>query len=57
VDVTDTPIWELEFAATDRYTTVASRDPWRVTVAVGFADETLELVVDESVEVVERRRE
>lgn len=57
VDVTDTPIWELEFAATDRYTTVASRDPWRVTVAVGFEDETLELVVGESVEVVERRRE
>ncbi|MFB6069127.1 MAG: ArsR family transcriptional regulator [Halobacterium sp.] len=56
VDVGETPIWELEFAATDRHTTVRSRDPWVVAVEVSFGDDGLELVVDESLDVVERTR-
>lgn len=55
-DVTTTPIWELEFAATDRHTTVRSRDPWRLTLSVPGEDETLELDVDETLSVVDRRR-
>jgi hypothetical protein len=55
-DVTTTPIWELEFAATDRHTAVRSRDPWRLTLSVSGDDDTLELDVDETLTVVERRR-
>ncbi|WP_336036699.1 winged helix-turn-helix domain-containing protein [Halobacterium yunchengense] len=54
VDVTSTPIWELAFAATDHATTVLSRDPWRVAVEVALEGDALELVVDESLSVVER---
>lgn len=54
LDVTTTPIWELEFAATDRRTTVNATDPWEVAVAVTRGGDTLELVVDEDLAVVER---
>ena len=56
LDVTRTPIWEIEFAATDRHTTVRSTDPWAVAVSVGFDDDQLTLVVDESLTVVEEQR-
>lgn len=56
LDVTTTPIWDLEFAATDRHTTVRSRTPWRVAVVVERDGDRLELVVDESADVVERTR-
>ncbi|WP_440008170.1 DUF7351 domain-containing protein [Halomicrococcus sp. SG-WS-1] len=36
LDVTTTPIWELEFAATDRFTTVRSTDPWEVALCVSL---------------------
>lgn len=54
VDVLGTPIWELEFAATDRTVSVRSRDPWLVDVAIPLGGETLEVVVDEDVRVVDR---
>lgn len=57
LDVTETPIWALEFAATDRTVTVESTDPWRVSLGVEVANDRLELVVDESLSVVERRRD
>lgn len=56
VDYSTTPIWEIEFAATDRFVTVTDRDPWEVVLRVTFEDETLELVIDDSVSVVERNR-
>lgn len=54
LDVTTAPIWELEFAATDRHTTVHSTDPWEVAVEVERDDDALELVFDEDLTVVER---
>jgi hypothetical protein len=54
VDVLATPLWELEFAATDRYVTVDPDEPWRASLEVTYGDETLELVVDEDLAVVER---
>lgn len=57
LDVTTTPIWDLEFAATDRHTSVHSIDPWEVAVTVTFDDDRLTLVVDESLTVVEYRAE
>ena len=56
LDATTTPIWELEFAATDRYTTVRSTDPWKVELAVELDGDTLTLVVDDELDVVERTR-
>jgi len=54
LDVTATPIWELAFAATDRHVTVRSTDPWEVALEVELDGETLELVVDGNLAVVER---
>jgi hypothetical protein len=56
VDVFETPLWELEFAATDRGVTVRSTDPWEIEIAVTYDEETLELVVNEQLEVVSRSR-
>ncbi|SFC19051.1 hypothetical protein SAMN05444422_105198 [Halobiforma haloterrestris] len=56
LDLMDTPIWEVEFAATDRRTTVEATDPWRVTTAVELDGEALECTVDETLEVVDRER-
>jgi hypothetical protein len=56
LDVANTPIWDLEFAATDRHVTVRSEAPWKVSLSVPLDGETLELTVDESLTVVERTR-
>jgi hypothetical protein len=55
LDVTTTPIWELEFAVTDRNVVVRSTDPWEVALDLALDGDTLELVVDEDLAVVERR--
>lgn len=56
VDVNATPIWELEFASTDRHVDVRSRDPWEVALSLTLDGETLELVVDDDLEVIEETR-
>ncbi|NHN59328.1 MULTISPECIES: ArsR family transcriptional regulator [Halorussus] len=56
LDVTETPRWELEFAMTDRYVTVRSTDPWEVALEVELDGDSLELVVDGDLHVVERNR-
>ena len=55
-DVTETPRWELEFAMTDRYLTVRSTDPWEVAFEIALDGDSLELVVDGDLNVVERTR-
>ncbi|MFB6197529.1 MAG: ArsR family transcriptional regulator [Halobacteriaceae archaeon] len=54
LDVLATPLWELEFAATDRFVTVHSTDPWRVGLDISLDSDTLELIVDESLTIIER---
>ncbi|WP_232702514.1 DUF7351 domain-containing protein [Halobacterium wangiae] len=56
VDVRSTPIWDLAFAATDQSVTVRSRDPWELALEVRLDGDTLELVVDDELSVVERTR-
>lgn len=56
VDILSTPFWELEFAATDKHVTVRSTDPWEVSLEVTFDVDTLELVVDGDLNVLERNR-
>lgn len=53
LDVTSRPAWEFEFASTDNYTTVRSTDPWEVALVVSRSGESLELVVDDSLTVLE----
>lgn len=48
LNVLETPIWELEFAMTDRYTTVLSRDPWEVEFSPDCGGETLTLTLTSS---------
>ncbi|MFB6069731.1 MAG: winged helix-turn-helix domain-containing protein [Halanaeroarchaeum sp.] len=45
LDVPSTPVWQLEFAATDRHTEVLSRDPWRVELSVPIEGDTLTLTI------------
>ncbi len=56
VDLAETPVWDLEFAVTDRHTDVRSRDPWRVAVTVPADDERLEVVVDGDLNVLRAER-
>jgi hypothetical protein len=56
VEVLATPLWELEFAATDRHVTVDPSEPWRASLEVTYDGEALEIVVDEDLSVVERTR-
>lgn len=56
VDILTTSIWELGFAMTDNHVTVRSTDPWEVALKVTCAGDTLELVVDGDLNVVERTR-
>ena len=51
LDATRAPIWAIEFAATDRHTTVRSTDPWEVAVTVAFDDAERTFVVDDSLSV------
>lgn len=51
LDVTTTPIWDMEFAATDCLTTVRSRDPWEVSVRIEMDGDRLTLDVDASLTI------
>ncbi|AGB15722.1 hypothetical protein Halru_1105 [Halovivax ruber XH-70] len=57
LDLLTTPLWELEFAATDRTVTVESRDPWRISLVVSLEGERLELIVDGDLTVLDRHCE
>lgn len=47
------PSWELEFVATDRWTTVVETDPWRIGVRVPVDDEAaIEVTLDGSLDAV-----
>jgi len=56
VDVASTPHWEFEFAMTDRHLPVRSLDPGAFVLRATADRETLELVVDGDLDVVETRR-
>jgi DNA-binding transcriptional ArsR family regulator len=56
LDVTETRLWTLPFALTDRHTTVDADPPWTATLSLRRGGETFELAVDERLTVVERRR-
>lgn len=47
------PYWDLPLCVTDRYTTVESRDPWRVTVAIERDDVALVVPIDDDLTVGE----
>lgn len=52
-DVTDPPVWELEFAATDRHTRPVGTDPLRLWVTIPRDGDELAVTVDETGAVVD----
>lgn len=54
VDVRTARLWELEFAATDRYVTVQSTDPWRVSFRLDLGRDAFDVVLEDDLSV-ERR--
>jgi len=55
-NVIEQPLWEVDFAATDRYVTVEGTDPWRVALKIRYDDTKLRLVIDEDLQIVNRTR-
>lgn len=43
LDLLETRLWELEFAATDRYVTIESSDPWYGSLSILLDESTLQL--------------
>jgi hypothetical protein len=57
VDLNARAFWTLPWVVGDRHTTVRSRDPWRVELAIHQDDEVLRVTLDESLQVVESERD
>ncbi len=53
VDVTERPLWELDFVSDPERTTVHEEDPWRIGVTVRCEGDEMEVVVDGTGEVME----
>jgi hypothetical protein len=49
--------WQIDWCVSDEYTTVRSTDPWRIEVSVTRGDESLNVVLDGDLSVVETRHE
>lgn len=56
LDVTDTRLWALPFALTDRHTTVDREEPWTATLSLTRDGARLDLQVDDDLRIVERAR-
>lgn len=52
IDITSKPIWELEFAMTDRFVNIRSTDPWEIALCIKQDDDELELVIDNDLSVL-----
>lgn len=51
-DITEIPLWELDFCMDDRMVTVISDDPLRMTIDIELDEEGLQLTVDEHLSVL-----
>ena len=56
VDITTVPHWELRFAIIGDGVTVRETDPWEVSFEVSRDGETLTIVIDDDLTVLERSR-
>lgn len=56
VPLSRTPYWRLEWCVDDEPVTVLEEDPWRLQVAITVEEETLEVVVDGDLSVLETQR-
>jgi len=55
IDIRETPVWEFDWL-TEPHATVAGEEPLRIETVVEVGGDRLELVLDESLEVVDHRR-
>jgi DNA-binding transcriptional ArsR family regulator len=56
IDLGSTPYWRFEWCVSDDHTTVLSEDPWQLRVEIGIDDETLSVVLDGDLTVIETER-
>lgn len=56
IDLNAVPFWTLEWCVSDRHTDIIDDDPWRLAVEITLDDERLEVVLDESLSVVDSER-
>ena len=57
VELPTEPYWTLAWCVTDEYTTVLSRDPWRVRIDIPLADDVLSVTLDGNLTVIESGRD
>lgn len=51
LDITSTPRWELAFAATDRHLEITATDPYELVLSIPVTDDTLELTIDQDLQI------
>lgn len=56
IDLGNTPYWRFEWCVSDDHTTVLSEDPWQLCVEIALGDETLSVVLDGELTVLETER-
>lgn len=54
-DITEIPLWELDFCMDDRMVTVISDDPVRMTIDIELDGDGLQLTVDEQLSVLDSK--
>lgn len=53
IDLSERPYWTLPWCVDDEYTTIDSRDPWRMTVRIPLATEELRVTLNDDLTVRE----
>ncbi|GAA0681578.1 ArsR/SmtB family transcription factor [Natronoarchaeum mannanilyticum] len=53
VDLNTEPFWQFDWCVSDEYTTVVSEEPLRVRLSLPCGDDKLDVLIDETVSVIE----
>ena len=57
LDLGTIPYWRLDWCVSDDYTTVWAVDPWRIAVSIVHNNDTLSVILDENLDVIEIKRD
>ncbi len=57
IELSSRPYWTLPWCVTDDYTSVLSRDPWRIEVVIPIDGEELAVTLDQELQVVSTDRQ
>lgn len=56
IDLAETPYWQLEWCVSDDPIAVRARDPWRVAVDLRVDDDSMTVLLDEELRILETER-